>query len=128
MENNNGKSLYERLGSANGISKLVDDIVDAHMNNPGIQTRYLPMKDDPERMEKVKKYTRQFLGAGTGGPETYEGLDMPSAHRGMNVSEAEFLHVIDDILASLDKNNVDAQSRNEVLAIAYSLKDQIVRL
>jgi len=98
------------------------------MNNPGIQTRYLPMKDDPERMEKVKKYTRQFLGAGTGGPETYEGLDMPSAHRGMNVSEAEFLHVIDDILASLDKNNVDAQSRNEVLAIAYSLKDQIVRL
>jgi len=128
MENNNGKSLYERLGSANGISKLVDDIVDAHMNNPGIQTRYLPMKDDPERMEKVKKYTRQFLGAGTGGPETYEGLDMPAAHRGMNVSEAEFLHVIDDILASLDKNNVDAQSRNEVLAIAYSLKDQIVRL
>ena len=128
MENNNGKSLYERLGSADGISKLVDDIVDAHMNNPGIQTRYLPMKEDQERMEKVKKYTRQFLGAGTGGPETYEGLDMPAAHRGMNISEAEFLHVIDDILASLDKNNVDAQSRNEVLAIAYSLKDQIVRL
>jgi len=128
MENNNGKSLYKRLGSADGISKLVDDIVDAHMNNPGIQTRYLPMKDDPERMERVKKYTRQFLGAGTGGPETYEGKDMPAAHRGMNVSEAEFLHVIDDILASLDKNNVDAQSRNEVLAIAYSLKDQIIRL
>jgi len=62
MENNNGKSLYERLGSAEGISNLVDDIVDAHMNNPGIQTRYLPMKEDSERMEKVKKYTRQFLG------------------------------------------------------------------
>ena len=128
MENNNGKSLYERLGTADGISKLVDDIVDAHMTNPGIQTRYLPMKEDPERMERVKKYTRQFLGAGTGGPETYEGLDMPAAHRGMNISEAEFLHVIDDILASLDKNNIDAQSRNEVLAIAYSLKEQIVRL
>jgi len=128
MENNNGKSLYERLGSAAGISKLVDDIVDAHMANPGIQTRYIPMQDDPERMEKVKKHTRQFLGAGTGGPETYEGQDMPAAHRGMNVSEAEFLHVIDDILASLDKNNIDAQSKNEVLAIAYSLKDQIVRL
>ena len=128
MENNNGKSLYERLGSAEGISNLVDDIVDAHMNNPGIQTRYLPMKEDSERMEKVKKYTRQFLGAGTGGPETYEGMDMPAAHRGMNISETEFLCVVDDILASLDKNNVDAQSRNEVLAIAYSLKEQIVRL
>jgi len=46
----------------------------------------------------------------------------------MNISETEFLCVVDDILASLDKNNVDAQSRNEVLAIAYSLKEQIVRL
>ena len=128
MENNNGKSLYERLGGAAGISDIVDDIVDAHMNNPGIQTRYLPMKEDPERMAKVKKHTCQFLGAGTGGPETYEGQDMPTAHRGMNISEAEFLHVIDDILLGLDKNNIDQQTKAEVLAIAYSLKEQIVRL
>jgi hypothetical protein len=31
-------------------------------------------------------------------------------------------------MASLDKNNIDQQSKNEVLAIAYSLKEQIVRL
>lgn len=128
MKNNNGKSLYERLGGADGIAKLVDDIVDAHMANPGIKTRYLPLQDDPDRMAKVKKHTRQFLGSGTGGPEVYEGLDMPAAHRGMNVSEAEFLHVVDDIMKSLDKNNIDVQSKNEVLAISYSLKDQIVRL
>ncbi len=53
---------------------------------------------------------------------------MPAAHRGMNVSEAEYLHTIDDIMASLDKNNIDATSKNEVLAIIYSLKEQIVRL
>lgn len=86
------------------------------------------MSDDPERMAKVKKHTRQFLGAGTGGPETYEGQDMPAAHRGMNVSEAKFLHVLDDIINALDKNNIDQHSKNEVLAISYSLKDQIVRL
>jgi hemoglobin len=128
METNNGESLYARLGGAEGISKIVDDIVDAHMQNPGIKTRYLPMMDEPERMARVKKHTCQFLGAGTGGPETYEGEDMPAAHRGMNVSEAEFMHVLDDILFALDKNNVDQESRNEVLAISYSLKDQIVRL
>jgi len=128
MNTTQEKSLYERLGKGDGIAKLVDDIVDAHLQNPAIKTRYLPLKDDPARMEKVKNYTRQFLGAGTGGPETYHGKDMPTAHRGMNVSEAEFLAVVDDILLSLDKNNVDQQSRNEVLAISYSLKDQIVRL
>ncbi|MEE4259274.1 MAG: group 1 truncated hemoglobin [Bacteroidales bacterium] len=128
MKNTNNKSLYERLGSANGISKLVDDIVNAHMENPSIQARFIPLKDDPEKLERIKKHTRQFLGAGSGGPEIYEGQVMPAAHRGMNVSEAEYMHTIDDIMASLDKNNIDQQSKNEVLAIAYSLKEQIVRL
>jgi hemoglobin len=124
----NGKSLYERLGGADGIEKIVDDIVEAHSNNPAIAKRYIFMMEDPERMAKVKKHTRQFFGAGTGGPETYEGLDMPAAHKGMNISETEFLHVVDDILLALDKNYIDAASRSEVLAIAYSLKEQIVRL
>ena len=128
MEKTNIKSLYERLGRAEGISKLVEDIVDAHMRNPAIQARFIPLKDNSEHLEKVKKHTRQFLGAGSGGPETYEGQDMPVAHRGMNISETEYLHTIDDIMLSLDKNNIDQVSKNEVLAIAYSLKDQIVRL
>lgn len=128
METSNGKSLYERLGGADGIAKIVDDIVEAHMVNPAIQARFLPLKDDPEKLELIKKHNRQFFGAGSGGPETYEGQDMPATHRGMNVSEAEYLHTIDDIMASLDKNNVDATSKNDVLAIVYSLKEQIVRL
>lgn len=128
METSNTKSLYERLGGATGISTIVDDIVEAHMVNPAIKARFLPLKDDPEKLELIKKHNRQFFGAGSGGPETYEGQDMPAAHRGMNVSEAEYLHTIDDIMASLDKNNIDPTTKNDVLAIVYSLKEQIVRL
>ena len=128
MENNNSKSLYERLGNADGIEKIVDDIVDAHSKNPAISKRFIHMMEDPERMARIKKFNRQFIGAGTGGPETYEGMDMPKAHKGMNISEGEFLHVVDDIMFAMGKNNVDDQSKNEVLAILYSLKSQIVRL
>lgn len=124
----NGKSLYERLGGATGIEKIVDDIVEEHSNNPAVSKRFIHMMEDPARMAKVKRHTCQFLGAGTGGPEIYEGEDMPVAHKGMNISEGEFLHVVDDILSALDKSDIDSASRNEVLAIAYSLKDQIVRL
>lgn len=53
---------------------------------------------------------------------------MPAAHKGMNISEGEFLHVIDDILIALNKNNIDPASQNEMLGILHSLKDQIVRL
>jgi hemoglobin len=53
---------------------------------------------------------------------------MVSAHRGMNISEGEYMKVIDDILYALDKNKVDEQTRKDVLAIAYSLKDQMIRV
>jgi hemoglobin len=36
--------------------------------------------------------------------------------------------VIDDILSALDKNKIDEQSRKDVLAIAYSLKEQIIHV
>lgn len=128
METTNQKSLYERLGGSQGISNIVDDIVENHMNNPGIKNRYILMAEDPKRKERIKKHVRDFLGAGSGGPEEYTGMDMPTTHRGMNISPAEYLDVLDDIVKALDKNNVETTARNEVLAISYSLKDQIVGL
>jgi hemoglobin len=122
------KSLYERLGGASGISSIVDDIVDNHMKNPKVKNRYVLMAQDPERKEKVKKHVRDFFGAGSGGPEEYTGMDMVTTHTGMNISEEEYVEVLDDIMAALDKNQVEESARNEVLAISWSLKNQIVRL
>ncbi len=122
------KSLYERLGGANGISTIVDDIIAAHMVNPVVKARYLPLNDDPKHFAEVRQHLINFLASGSGGNEQYTGKDMPSAHRGMNISEEEYMSVIDDILGALDKNNIDEQSRKDVLAIAYSLKGQMIRM
>jgi len=122
METSNG-TLYERLGGVKGITAIVDDIVEAHMSNPGVKARFLPLKDDPKHFAEVR-----HLAAGSGGPEQYTGKDMLSAHRGMNISEEEYMKVIDDILHALDKNKIDDQTRKDVLAIAYSLKDQMIRV
>ena len=122
------KTLYERLGGASGISKLVDDIVEAHMNNPLIKARFLPYRDDPDTIAKVKQHTCNFFGAGSGGPEQYTGRSMLDAHRGMNISAQEYMAVLDDILDTLDKHKIDDQSRKDVLAIAYSLKNDIIHV
>lgn len=119
-------SLYQRLGGAEGIAKLVDDTVDAHMRNPAIMARFLPYRERGEELEAAKAHLRNFFGMGSGGPETYSGRSMPDAHRGMNISAAEYIAAVDDILATLDKHGIDADSRREVLAIAYSLKDEIM--
>ena len=125
MESTNGKSLYDRLGGIEGITSIVDDIVDYHMSNTAVNARFLPLKDNPEHFAEVRQHLINFLAAGTGGPQEYKGKDMLSSHKGMNISQGEYMHVIDDIMKALSKNNIDEQTQKDVLAIAYSLKGEI---
>ena len=118
------KTLYERLGGADGITRLVDDAVDAHLGNPLVKTRF----ENVEDLEHAKRMSVAFFCAGSGGPESYSGKDMLTAHRGMNISEQEFLAVVDDILGAMDKNAVGDDEKKDVLAILYSLKGEIIRV
>ncbi|WP_297095918.1 group 1 truncated hemoglobin [uncultured Draconibacterium sp.] len=120
------QSLYERLGGIEGITSIVDDIVDNHMSNPAVNARFLPLKDDPAHFAEVRQHLINFLAAGSGGPEQYTGKDMLSSHKGMNIGQGEYMHAIDDIMKALNKHNIDEQTQKDVLAIAYSLKGDIV--
>ena len=120
------KILFERLGGTTGITSIVEDAVEAHMNNPAISARFLPYKEQPERLAVIKKHSIDFFSAGSGGPVTYSGRDMPATHRGMNISPAEYMYVVDDILKVLDKHNIESDAKKDVLAILWSLKDMII--
>lgn len=117
-------TLYERLGGANGIASLVEDVIDAHIANPIVKTRFENIKD----LDHAKKMAREFFSAGSGGPEAYTGKDMPTAHKGMNISEQEYLAVMDDIVAAMDKHALGEDTKKDVIAILYSLKDKIIRV
>lgn len=122
------KLLYDRLGGSAGITQIVNEVVQAHMNNPAINARFLPLKEQPEHLASITKHTIEFFSTGSGGPETYSGRDMKTAHTGMNISRGEFTHVIDDVLAVLENNNIDEESKKDVLAILWSLKSTVVSL
>jgi hemoglobin len=118
--------LFERLGGANGIAAIVDDVVDTHLNNPFISARFLPYLDQPERLAVIKKHTVDFFSAGSGGPAAYTGRDMLVTHRGMNIGADEYMYVMDDIMLVLDKHQIDTESKKEVLSILWSLKGMII--
>ena len=120
------KILFERLGGTTGITAIVEDVVKAHMNNPAISARFLPINEQPEKLAVIKKHTIDFFSAGSGGPVAYTGRDMPTTHKGMNINPAEYMYVVDDILMVLDKHKVDEASKRDVLFILWSLKDMII--
>lgn len=117
------EALYQRLGGAERIASIIDNALDRHAVNAVLAPRFRG-KD----LAKLKKLGTQFVCAGIGGPQAYEGRDLRSAHAGMNVSEQEFLETMDDIVASLNDHSVGAQEINEVVAILYSLKGDVLRI
>ena len=117
-------TLYQRLGGANGIARLVDNVIAAHLDNPIVKARFENVKD----MEHAKRMACEFFCAGTGGPESYTGKDMLAAHKGMNISEQEYLAVMDDIVGAMNKHKLDDGTKNDVIAILYSLKGNIIRV
>lgn len=126
MATTNNKTLFERLGGRSGITRIVDDTVDAHMKNPAINGRFLPFMNEPERLAIIKSHTVDFFVAGSGGPGEYGGRDMVSTHTGMNISPAEYMHVIDDIFIALGNQSIDDDTKKDVLAILWSLKSMII--
>ncbi len=117
-------TLYERLGGEDRITRLVADAVDNHYHNPLIQARFEKISD----RAVAERHLVEFMCAGSGGTQTYTGKDLVSAHKGMNVSEQEFVATIDDMLAAMTKNGYDQAEKNDVVAILYSLKGDVVRL
>jgi len=120
MEN----TLYERMGGESAIRSLTKDIVENHLANPLIKTRFEVVED----MDKFLEVVFEFISAGTGGPQIYTGKGMLGAHKSMNISEQEFIAVVDDILLAMDQNNIGETEKNDMLVIAYSLKGEIIRV
>jgi hemoglobin len=117
-------SLYDRLGRADGIGRIVRDVIANHLANPLIQSRFASVKD----LDRLHRVSTEFFCAGSGGPEAYTGRDLIGTHKHMNVSEQEFVAAVDDAVAALDKNGIDAQTKSDVIGIFFSLKAQVLRL
>ncbi|MDO8904029.1 group 1 truncated hemoglobin [Hydrogenophaga sp.] len=118
------ETLYDRLGRREGIARITRELMKNHLANPLVKTRY---ENSPD-LERVETRVVEFFCAGAGGPESYSGQDMLTTHKGMNVSEQEFITVIDDAMDALEKCGVEPATRNEVLAILWSLKGEVIRV
>ena len=117
-------SLYERLGGTEGITVITRDIIQRHMNNPDIQSRFV--EGSGVDLTQLEKRVIEFFTVGSGGPGDYSGRDMATAHAHMNINEKELISGMDDIVGAVRDYGCNDQTCNDVLAILYSLKDEVM--
>lgn len=117
------KSLFERLGGKDAIKAVVDEFVTIAAADARINKKFAKSNIDRLKFQLVE----QICNA-TGGPCTYAGLDMKTAHKNMGVTEGEFNALVEDLVAALNKFNVPEKERNELLGLLGPMKPQIVEV
>src|SRR5262244_2523658 len=114
------KSLYERLGGKDAITAVVDDFV-ANVAADNRINKFFAKANIPN----LKRNLVDQICQATGGPCTYTGKDMKTAHKGMGIKDADFNALVEDLVKSLDKFKVPEKEKGELLTTLGSLKPQI---
>ena len=97
-------SLYKRLGGREGIATVVDDFTANMVADSRVNIRFKDMK--PPEVFKFKSNLADQICDATGGPCSYLGKDMPSAHKDMKITEAEWNATVENL-----GNGIPAQAR-----------------
>jgi hemoglobin len=117
-------SLYKRLGGREGIAIVVDEFTANMAADSRVNARFKDIK--PVELQKFKSNLADQICEATGGPCSYLGKDMKAAHAGMKITEAEWDATVENLVKALDKNNVPAGSKQELLGLLGPMKKDIV--
>jgi hemoglobin len=114
-------SLYHRLGGKPAITAVVDDFVGRVAKDTRINGRFANANIPRLKMRLVEQICQA-----SGGPCTYSGRDMKTAHAGMGITNADFEALVENLVASLNKYNVGKQEQEELLSTLSSMQKDIV--
>lgn len=120
-------SLYERLGGADNIAVVVDDIIE-HCYADEILHANPAIAEAHKRFPKAAYKFKVTLLASqiTGGPYKYAGRTMKDAHQHLNITEKEWKELTRVIRESLNRFNVPQKEQDELIAKIESTKGEIV--
>jgi hemoglobin len=119
--------LYERLGGKPAITAVTSRLVDRILADSRINGWFAQAAASKEEAARYKASLADFVCQNVGGPCTYTGPDMVTAHKGRRVTSGAFDAVVEDLTAVLDELKVPAAEKSELLQALAPLKSQIVQ-
>ncbi|WP_323676813.1 group 1 truncated hemoglobin [Halorubellus sp. PRR65] len=114
-------TLYERLGERDAIAAVVDEFYDRVLADDALES-YFEGSDPAD----LRRHQTQFLSHATGGPVTWDGDDMATAHEHLGVTPADFGRIADHLDDALQAFDVADADREAVLEAVGSYEEAIV--
>ena len=127
-------TLYQRLqvkdgtgtlrGGRDAIALIVDTFVANVAVDDRVKARFASLQ--PPAVAKLKANLSDQICEAAGGPCSYLGGDMKTVHKGMKITETEWNATVEALVKALDRYNVPAREKNELLAALGPMKADIV--
>ena len=122
-----GHTLYERLGGVYSIAVVVDDFIDRIMVDPRLNANPAINEAHHKGPPPGFKYlVTEMVCWATGGPQKYTGRSMADAHRHLNITSKEWEAFMDDFQQTLDKFKVPLSEQADLKDIVQGTYDDIV--
>ena len=122
--------LYQRVGEQK-LRAVVNDLVDASAKDPKVAIEQAGKAANwsatPENVADFKRGLFQFVAAATGGPQIYKGKDMATAHKGMNITDAQFDAMMSHLKEAMDKNKIAPEEQRELTQVFNGTRSAIVQ-
>ena len=118
------KPLYARLGGYDALAAVTDDFLARLATDPQLKRFFVG--HNKEGITRIRQHVIDFLCVATGGPCSYTGQDMKTAHTGLGITEDDWNVSVKHLVETLDKFKVPEKERGEVLGAISSLKGDIV--
>jgi hemoglobin len=115
--------LYNDLGGQPGLTRLVDRFWD----DLKADARMAPFFVDVNATQFKARLTEQFCEV-SGGPCTYTGADMKTAHAGIDVTRADFNALVEVLQRSMDAQGIGFTVQNRLLARLAPMHRDVVNV
>jgi hemoglobin len=123
-----GRTLWERLGGEDNITKIMDDFLrGALKDTSGVNlTRNGRFPMDDERFTRFRTQLVYLASAVGGGPYKYEGKSMKAVHKEMGITDAEFDELLKHLRLALTSNGVKSTDVMAIMEMIPTVRGDIV--
>lgn len=114
--------LYRELGELPGIERLIDGLLDNIARDDRIFPLFREANIDRFRSKLIEKFCSL-----SGGPCTYTGASIIDAHSGMQITEAQFNALVEDLIDAMEAQQIPVGTQNRLLAILAPMRPEVIR-
>ncbi len=114
-------ALFEDMGGQPAIDKIVDDATARFLADPRISQTF-----SETNMVRFKKMLADQLCQLADGPCQYKGRDMTAAHRGLEINQAQFNALAEDLQDAMEAVGVGYHTQNRLMAILAPMQRNVI--